>query len=94
MKSKAGIGLAAARILQRRLNRKHYYRNRRDRKISIDLLGRNYVHGSLSYCLVAYNPERHTIRMRLIAGTGNPFIEMETDTFWKLIKRGELHEPW
>lgn len=92
--SKAGIGLAAARILQRRLKGRHNYRKRRDRRILVDLLGRIYVHGTNSYRLVSYNPDNHTIRMRLIAGAGQPSINMETDQFWKLIKRGELHEGW
>lgn len=94
MNTKSGIGLAAARILQRRLKGRHNYRKRRDRKIAINLIGREFwcTYATAAYRLVSYNPERHTIRMRLITGTGSPFIDMETDKFWKLIKRGELHE--
>ena len=93
MASNAGIGLAAARILQRRFKGRDRYRKRRDRKIAVDLLGRTYYFDGNLFRLYSYNVDRHTIRMALLDGTQHvtgSTQEWDTDTFWKRLRKGEM----
>jgi len=88
----------AARIWQRRIQAKQRYRRRRDRKIAVDYLGkefeytyRNMETGRVDRFLFRidrYNPENHTILLRAMDNLGTNV--WDTDSFWFLLRRGDL----
>lgn len=93
-----GCAADAAKILARRMNAKQRYRRRRDRKIAVDWLGkefeftyRNMETGKVDnfrFRVVRYNSENHTVALQSTDGRG--YNVWDTDSFWFLLKRGEL----
>jgi len=87
----------AARILQRRLTAKQRYRRRRDSKIAVDWLGREFDWSyrnmetgrvdRVKMRITRYNPENATMNFSTADGGS---ILWNTDSFWFLLRRGEL----
>lgn len=89
---------AAARTIQRRIQAKVRYRRRRDRKIAVDWLGRDFdlrlVHKLdgreewWRWTLVAYDPDRALVRMRHALSIET--VVWATDEFWSMLRTGTL----
>lgn len=92
----------AARTMQRRLRAKQLYRIRRDRKIAVDWIGRDFeyqgrreVNGQLDPLLlklVSYDPERHVVKLyptgrdSKVEGS----VVWDTDLFWSMLRTGRV----
>jgi hypothetical protein len=92
----------AARTLQRRIRAQQLYRVRRDRKIAVDWIGRDFEYQGINALtgileplmlkLVSYNPYNHMIRLiatgrdRAVVGD----VVWDTDRLWSLLRTGRL----
>lgn len=85
-------GLGAARTLKRRMRARHLYRVRRDRKIAVDWLGREYKYSGMRMRLVGYDPNNNTIRLQVEWRGKTSGFTWDSDQFWSLLRSGLLKE--
>lgn len=101
-KSNPGIGLKAARTLQRRFRAKILYRKRRDRVLQEKWLGKEFVltiRDELTGLpfkvwtqIVAYDSDTAVVRLRVNANHCEGYVAWDTDRFWSMWKTGQLVE--
>lgn len=78
----------AAVILSRRFNARANYRRRRDRKIAVDWIGKEFQYRDITTVrLVSYDPDRHYVTLL------DTFLNrkvLDTDQFWMMVRSGQL----
>lgn len=93
-------GIAAAKTLARRIQAKNRYRHKRDRKIAVDWLGREFTYlgksqltgntEPLQLRLSSYNPHNHSVVLYPVEASVFGQVVWDTDQFWSLMRHGTL----
>lgn len=101
---KASDRFPEAHLMQRRIRARQLYRVRRDHKIAVDFLGREFtveiydqLHGKerLPVRLERYNPDNNTVNVRALwivdaLQMVPTYITWTTDQFWSMLRTGQL----
>ncbi len=93
------LARAVTRKLQARMRGRLNYRKRRDRKIAVDYIGREFEMGHtrelgqtryyVRVRLVSYNPDTCMVVFRYHNGDTIP---ADTDSFWRMRRDGDLRD--